>query len=60
MQQYTRKQLDDKISSFLSRKMEQYPDLDTFDREAKQSKRSMREHSGIMHSFLPTQMKVQF
>lgn len=60
MKEYTKTQLDKKIHSFLARKFQQYPELDSVGSETKQSKRLIREHKGIMHSFLPTQLKVQF
>lgn len=60
MQNYTKTQLDKKIDSFLARKFQQYPDLDTVGPEPKQSKRLLRERKGVMHTFLPIQLKVQF
>lgn len=60
MKEYTKTQLDKKIHSFLARKFQQYPELDTVGPEPKQSKRMLRERKGVMYSFLPTQLKVQF
>lgn len=60
MKEYTKTQLDKKIHSFLTRKFRQYPELDTVGPELKQSKRMLRERKGVMHSFLPTQLKAQF
>ncbi len=60
MKEYTRKQLDDKIHSFLARKLQEYPELDTVDHEPKHSKRMMRERHDVMHTFMPAKLKMQF
>lgn len=60
MKEYTRKQLDKKIHNFLARKLQEYPELDTVDREPKHSKRLMRERHDIMHTFMPAKLKMQF
>ena len=60
LQQYKGKALDEKIHSFLARKLQDYPELDTVDHEPKHSKRIMRERSDVMHTFMPTKLKMQF
>lgn len=60
MKEYTHKQLDEKIHSFLARKLQEYPELDTVDHEPKHSKRMMRERTDVMHTFMPAKLKMQF
>ena len=60
MEEYKGKALDQKIHSFLSRKLQEYPELDTVDHEPKHSKRMMRERSDVMHTFMPAKLKMQF
>lgn len=63
MNQYTDEQLEEKIHLFLSRKFQQrkiQPDDDLMRTESKRSKRLLRDRRGILHHFMPTQLKAQF
>lgn len=60
MREYTKKELDQKIHSFLAKKLDQHPELDSVDHEPKHSKRMMRERSDVMHTFMPARLNMQF